>query len=164
MTTQEYIDYAMGIRNTLKTVCVDALPNSTKVFNRYILSGKNNTGFNAQLTNAAGKIQCLVILTNALPIASLSGTAGGNSLHSQLKFKLELYHQYETAGTDSSNSEDNFIKDCLALQFALGKHRSFGGYAVIENKIEFKLGISVGTFPTHKAIAEVVIDLRNVRY
>lgn len=166
MTSEEYVEYVMGIRTQIHDVSRAALPSETEIFNRFILSGqKDGDDWIAPFRNSAGKIRCLIILTNSLPIGSLGGTAGGRVIHSQVKFKFELYHQYrfgKTANLD--NSEEDFIKDALRLQFAIGKNRAFGNYAVIENKVEFRLGISPGTFPCHKAMAEILIDLRNVRY
>lgn len=163
MTADQYAERVLLIRDNLTAALVDSLPSETEVIDRFILSGVTDEAGWVAALRKDNKIRKLIVLLANHDLDLLNNTRTGGQFHPLIKFNLELYHDYEP-GSDTQNTERDFISDSSKILFALGKDRTLGGTCVI-TRFSLRAGMRPSKVQTlHYGKGEVTIDLRDIKY
>lgn len=163
MTAEEFAERVLLVRDNLTAALVDALPSECEVIDRFILSGvTDEAGWLAAL-RTDNVIRKLIVLLANYDLDTLNNTHTGRQFHPIIRFNLELYHDY-SPGSNSQNTESDFISDSSKILFALGKGRTLGGPAII-TKASLRAGMRPSKVQTlHYGKGEVIVDLRDIQY
>lgn len=109
----------------------------------------------------------MVSLMADLNLEALLRTNMGNQFNPIIKFNTELFHEYKL-GTESINTQVDFISDASKVLFALGKGRKImdGGNCLgVIQRASMRLGMRPSKLTTlHYGKGEVVVDMRDIPY
>lgn len=167
MTADEYADLVLTTRDNLFDAIRTALPGECEMEKRFISATggpETEDQWVGTLVNTdTDKIRIFVLLMNNLRSADEAATAGAKNFKPSVRLTFELFHDY-LMGTDEENTQTEFEKDALRLQYALETNKNLPPLAMIVN---YEIGLGVRSSKVrsmHYSRGEIVLNFRGIRY
>lgn len=153
---QAYTDFCTKIPESLDT-------SKVKIKTRYVAGGTpgSEQDWINYLKNDEGNIRTLLI--SPIQFQSNTKLAGGKNFRIIPYLAMDLFHDYEV-GTDTDNSEKEFIRDVLRLVYSIGKNFQFHSKMVIKH-YRVNVGIRKSDIQSlHYGKFTFEIDMTEIRY